>query len=76
MMADHYPEDCSIHFYLECPDGWFSAEVYADEEEAEQEAERRRQAGEGDFEIREISDGDDWVVFVVLFSRQRPQFTE
>jgi len=76
MMADHYPEGCSIHFYLECPDGWFSAEVFADEEEAEQEAERRRQAGEGDFEIQEISDGDDWVVFVVLFSRQRPQFTE
>ena len=74
-MADHYPEGCSIHFYLECPDGWFSAEVYADEEEAEEEAERRRQVGEGDFEIREISDGDDWVVFAVLLSRQRPKFT-
>ena len=74
MMADHYPEGCTTHFYLECPEGWFSAEVYGDGEEAEQEAEQRRQTGEGDFEIREISDGDDWVVFTVLFSKQRPKF--
>jgi len=74
MMADHYPEGCSTHFFLECPEGWFSAEVYGDEEEAKQEAEKRRQAAEGDFEIREISDGDDWVVFAVLFSKQRPKF--
>jgi hypothetical protein len=74
MMADDYPEGCTTHFYLECPEGWFSAEVYGGEEEAEQEAEKRRQRGEGDFEIREISDGDDWVVFTVLFSTQRPIF--
>jgi hypothetical protein len=74
MMADHYPEGCSTHFYLECPEGWFSAEVYGDEEEAEKEAEQRRLRGEGDFEIREISEGDDWVVFTVLFSKQRPRF--
>ncbi len=72
MMADHYPASCTTHFYLECPEGWFSAEVYGDEEEAEQEAEKRRQTGEGDFEIREISEGDDWVVFTVLYSKQRP----
>jgi len=76
MMADHYPEGCTTHFYLECPEGWFSAEVYADKEEAGQEAEKRRRTGEGDFEIREISDGDDWVVFAVLFSKQRPKFIE
>ncbi len=74
MMADHYPEGCTIHFYLECPEGWFSAEVYGGEEEAEQEAEKRRLRGEGDFEIREISEGDDMVVFIVLFSKQRPKF--
>ncbi len=74
MMADHYPEGCTTHFYLECPEGWFSAEVYGDEEEAEQEAEQRRLRGEGDFEIREINEGDDWVVFTVLFSNQRPKF--
>ena len=74
MMADDYPQDCRIHFYLECPEGWFSAEVYTDEEEAEQEVQRRKQRGEGVFEIREITEGDDWVVFTVLFSRQRPQF--
>jgi hypothetical protein len=74
MMADHYPEGCTTHFYLECPEGWFSAEVYGDEEEAGQEAEQRKQTGEGDFEIREISDGDDWVVFTVLFSKERPKF--
>ncbi len=74
MMADHYPEGSTTHFYLECLEGWFSAEVYGDEEEAEQEAEKRRQTGEGEFEIREISDGDDWVVFTVLFSKQRPKF--
>jgi hypothetical protein len=50
--------------------------VYGDEEEARQEAEKRRQAEEGDFEIREISDGDDWVVFTVLFSKERPNFDE
>jgi hypothetical protein len=72
MMADHYPAGCTIHFYLECPEGWYSAEVYGDEEEAEQEAEQRRLRGEGDFEIREIDEGDDWVVFTVLFSKQRP----
>lgn len=76
MMADYYPEGCTSHFYLECPEGWFSAEVYGDEEEAEQEAEKRKQTGEGDFEIREISDGDDWVVFTVLFSNQKPKFIE
>ena len=74
MMADDYPQDCRIHFYLQCPEGWFSAEVYTDEEEAEQEAQRRKQRGEGAFEIREITEGDDWVVFTVLFSRQQPQF--
>ena len=74
MMADDYPEDCSIHFYLQCPEGWFSAEVYTDEEEAEREAQRRKQRGEGVFEIREITEGGDWVVFTVLFSSQRPQF--
>ncbi len=74
MMADQYPEDCAVHFYLECPEGWFSAEVYADEEEAGREAEKRRLKGEGDFETREISDGEDWVVFTVLFSKQRPKF--
>ena len=21
MMADHYPESCTVHFYLECPEG-------------------------------------------------------
>ena len=73
MMADHYPEGCTIHFYLECPEGWFSAEVYGSEEEAEQEAEKRRLRGEGDFEIREISEGDDMVVFTVLFSKQGPK---
>lgn len=74
MMADDYSEACPIHFYLECPEGWFSAEVYASEEEAGQEAEKRRQIGEGDFAIREITEGDDWVVFTVLFSKQRPKF--
>ncbi len=74
MMADDYPEDCRTHFYLQCLEGWFSAEVYTDEEEAEQEAQRRQQRGEGAFEIREITEGDDWVVFTVLFSRQQPQF--
>jgi hypothetical protein len=74
MMADHYPKNCTVHFYLECHEGWFSAEVYADEEEAGREAEKRRHKGEGDFEIREISDGDDWVVFTVLFSKERPKF--
>ncbi len=74
MMADHYPEGCTTHFYLECPEGWFSAEVYGGEEEAEQEAEKRRLRGEGDFEIREISEGDDWVVFILLFSTKRPIF--
>ncbi len=74
MMADDYPQDCRIHFYLQCPEGWFSAEVYTDEEEAEQEAQRRKQRGEGAFEIREITEGGDWVVFTVLFSSQRPQF--
>ena len=74
MMADDYAQDCRIHFYLQCPEGWFSAEVYTDEEEAEQEAQRRKQIGEGVFEIREIKEGDDWVVFTVLFSRQQPQF--
>jgi hypothetical protein len=76
MMADHYPEGCTTHFYLECPEGWFSAEVYGDEEEAKQEAEQRRLRGEGDFEIREINEGEGWVVFTVLFSKQRPKFTE
>ena len=38
MMADDYPEDCATHFYLECPEGWFSAEIYGNEEDAEQEA--------------------------------------
>lgn len=74
MMADDCPEGCSTHFYLECPEGWFSAEVYGSEEEAEQEAEIRRRRGEGDFEIREITEGDDWVVFSVLFSIRRPNF--
>ena len=74
MMADDYPEDCKIHFYLQCPEGWFSAEVYTDEEAAEQEAQRRKQRGEGVFEIREIKEGDDWVMFTVLFSSQRPRF--
>lgn len=74
MMADDYPQDCRIHFYLQCPEGWFSAEVYADEEEAVQEAQRREQKGEGVFEIREITESGDWVVFTVLFSSQRPQF--
>jgi hypothetical protein len=74
MMADDYPEDSTTHFYLECPEGWFSAEVYSSEEEAEQEVEKRRQKGEGDFEIREITEGDDWVVFTVLFSKRRPNF--
>lgn len=76
MMADQYPEGCTIHFYLECPDGWFSAEVYGDREEAKQEAEKRKLRGEGDFEIREISDDGDWVVFVVLFSKDRPNLIE
>ena len=74
MMADHYPEGCTVHFYLECPEGWFSAEVYKDEEEAGREAEQRRLKGEGDFVIREISDGDNWVVFTVLYSKERPKF--
>jgi hypothetical protein len=74
MMADDYPENCTTHFYLECPEGWFSAEVYASQEEAELEAESRRRRGEGDLAIREITEGDDWVVFTVLFSKQRPNF--
>jgi hypothetical protein len=74
MMADDYPEDCATHFYLECPEGWFSAEIYGNEEDAEQEAQKRRQRGEGDFEILDITEGDEWVVFVVLFTKQRPKF--
>ena len=74
MMADDYHEDCATHFYLECPEGWFSAEIYGNEEDAEQEAQKRRQRGEGDFEILEITEGDEWVVFTVLFSKQRPKF--
>jgi hypothetical protein len=76
MMGGYYPEGCAVHFYLECPEGWFSAEVYGDREEAEHEAEKRRLSGEGDFGIREISEGGDWVVFVVLFSKERPNFIE
>jgi hypothetical protein len=74
MMADDYPEDCATHFYLECPEGWFSAEIYGNDEDAELEAQKRSQRGEGEFEILEITEGDEWVVFVVLFSKQRPKF--
>jgi hypothetical protein len=74
MMADDYPQDCRIHFYLQCPEGWFSAEVYTDDEEALREAEQRKQRGEGTFEIRDIYEGGDWIVYRVLFSKQRPYF--
>ena len=74
MMADDYPQDCRIHFYLQCPEGWFSAEVYTDDEEALREAEQRKQRGEGRFEIRDIYEGGDWIVYRVLFSKQRPYF--
>ncbi len=74
MMADDYPQECKIHFYLQCPEGWFSAEVYTDDEEALREAEQRKQRGEGTFEIRDIYEGGDWIVYRVLFSKQRPYF--
>ena len=68
MMADTYPEDCPVHLYLECPGGWFSAEVYESEDEAEQEAKRRQQSGEGMFEVQYFEECDS----VVLFTKQQP----
>ncbi len=69
MMADTYPEDCLVHLYLECPGGWFSAEVYESEDEAEQEAKRRQQSGEGMFEVQYFEECDS----VVLFTKQQPR---
>lgn len=69
MMADMYPEDCPVHLYLECPDGWFSAEVYESEDEAEQEAKRRQQSGEGMFEVQYFEESDS----VVLFTKNKPR---
>ena len=69
MMADTYPDDSPVHLYLECPDGWYSAEVYEREEQAEQEAQRRKGSGEGTFEVRYFEEGD----FVVLFTKQQPR---
>jgi hypothetical protein len=69
MMADIYPP-CPTHFYLECMEGWFSADVYGTEEEADQEAERRKEHGEGDFEVRYIEECD----LAVLFTKSKPKF--
>ena len=69
MMADTYPKDCPLHLYLECPDGWYSAEAYESEEQAEQEAQRRKGSGEGTFEVRYFEEGD----FIVLFTKQQPR---
>ena len=69
MMADTYPKDCSFHLYLECPDGWYSAEVYASEEQAEREAQRRKCSGEGTFEVRYFEESDS----VVLFTKHQPR---
>lgn len=69
MMADTYPENCPVHLYLECPGGWFSAEVYESEGEAEQEAKRRQQSGEGMFEVQYFEECDS----VVLFTKQQPR---
>jgi hypothetical protein len=77
MMADHSHQTavCGTRFYLECPDGWYSAEVYTPEvgDEAAIEAAKRRLRGEGDLEVRVIDEGDpDEPVFMVLFFRQKP----
>ena len=69
MMADTYPQDCSFHLYLECPDGWYSAEVYTSEEQAEREAQRRKSSGEGTFEVRYFEESDS----VVLFTKHQPR---
>ena len=68
MMADTYPDDSPVHLYLECPDGWYSAEVYGWEEPAEQEAQRRKASSEGTFEVHYIQEGE----FAVLFTKQPP----
>ncbi len=68
MMADTYPDDSPVHLYLECPDGWYSAEVYEREEQAEQEAQRRKCSGEGTFEVRYFEKSDS----VVLFTKHQP----
>jgi hypothetical protein len=77
MTADHRDQfaACRTHFYLECFDGYYSAEVYPEVgEEAAIEAARRRLRGEGDFEVRVIFDDPDpnWPVFMVLYCRHRP----
>ena len=72
MMADTYPEDCAVHLYLECPGGWYSAEVYELEEQAEQEAQRRKDSEEGTFEIRYFEESDS----IVLFTKHKPRVVD
>ncbi len=76
MMTDrlHQAVACQTHFYLECADGWYSAEAYPEVgEEAAIEAVKRRLRGEGDLEVRVIDEGDpEWPVFMVLFCRHKP----
>ncbi len=70
MMADEYPKNCNVHWYLACKDGWYSAEGYGNEEQAEREGKKREEKGEGAFNVQWIE--ECWLA--VLFTEKKPVF--